>query len=80
MDQLKDESLSQMVTSLIMEKREYPRKERVLNDLIKTIKDNRLKLEYQRLEKEIREVLEKKGAISQEKRMRYLELLKYFRG
>lgn len=80
MDQLKDPNLSQMVTSLLMEKKEYPRKERVLNDLVKAIKDNKLKLEYQRLEREIREVLEKKGAISSEKRARYLELLKYFRG
>jgi len=80
MDQLKNPNLSQIVTTLLMEKKEYPRKERVLNDLIKTIKDNKLKLEYQRLEKEIKEVLEKKGAISPEKRMRYLELLKYFRG
>ncbi len=80
MDQLKEPGLSQMVTTLLMEKKEYPRKERALNDLIKTIKDNKLKLEYQRLEKEIKEVLEKKGAIGQEKRMRYLELLKYFRG
>ncbi|MBA7692160.1 DNA primase [subsurface metagenome] len=80
MDQLKEPGLSQMVTTLLMEKKEYPRKERALNDLIKTIKDNKLKLEYERLEKEIKEVLEKKGAISQEKRMRYLELLKYFRG
>ncbi len=80
MDQLKDESLSQMVTSLLMEKKEYPRKEKALNDLIKTIRDSKLKLEYQRLEKEIREVLEKKGAISQEKRMRYLELLKHLHG
>jgi DNA primase len=80
MDQLKDENSSQILTSLLMEKKEYPRKERVLNDLIKIIRDSKLKLEYQRLEKEIREVLEKKGAISQEKRMRYLELLKHFRG
>jgi len=80
MDQLKEPGLSQMVTTLLMEKKEYPRKERALNDLIKTIKDNKLKLEYERLEKEIKEVLEKKGAISSEKRMRYLELLKYFRG
>ncbi|MBU4561532.1 DNA primase [bacterium] len=80
MDQLKDKSLSQIVTSLLMEKREYPRKERALNDLIKTIKDNKLKLEYRRLEKEIKEVLDRKGAINQEKRTRYLELLKYFRG
>ncbi len=80
MDQLKDPTLSQILTSLLMEKKEYPRKEKVLNDLIKAIRDNKLRLEYERLEGEIREVLEKKGAIGQEKRARYLELLKYFRG
>jgi DNA primase len=80
MDRLRDESLAQLVTALLMDKKEYAKKDKVLNDLIKTIKDNKLKLEYGKLEKEIAHALEKKEEVEPGKRARYLELLKYFRG
>ncbi|MFH1784281.1 MAG: DNA primase [bacterium] len=58
-DTLQDEQLSQIVSGLMMQEIRYTDKQRAMDGLIKTIKLHALRQEYERLESEVRSMLDR---------------------
>jgi len=80
MDHLKDPGLSQVISQLLMKRMEYPHKDKATRELIKRIRDRKLRERYEELQKDIEDLLKEGKPVDPQKSNQYNKLTRYFKG
>lgn len=80
MDYLKDASLSQVISQLLMKETEFPDKDKAVRELTKRIKDRKLREKYDRLQRDIEDMLKVGKNVDSQKIEQYNKLARYFKG